>query len=180
VLLMTSNLASDVMTQMCMTQPGLKRQQVLDAIRPILSKHFKPALLARMNIVPFFPLSESSMKEIVELKLGQLKDRVKQTHKLDLEVSPKVVDQITHRCTEVETGARNIDHIMSKTLLPLLSKAFLAQMAAGPLPPSMRLDVSEDGEYILSAGGDALATPEVAPPTPAPSSGEEGAQTEAS
>jgi type VI secretion system protein VasG len=182
VLLMTSNLASDIMTQMCMTQPGIKRQAVIDAIRPVLSKHFKPALLARMNIVPFFPLSEASMREIVELKLGQLKDRILGTHKLRLEVSPKVVDQITKRCTEVETGARNIDHIMSRTLLPLLSKAFLTLMSQGPLPESMLLDVAEDGEYILSAGDGPIDVPpstEPSAPTPAPSSSEGGAVSEA-
>jgi type VI secretion system protein VasG len=148
VLLLTSNLGADVMTELC-SQPGTTHQKVADAVRPILSKHFKPALLARMTMVPFMPLSANAMREIVDLKLGHLRDRISDTHHIDLQIGEPVANQIVMRCGEVETGARNIDHIVSRTLLPMLSRALLDRMARGDMPDVMRLDL--DGEdYALS------------------------------
>jgi len=123
---------------------------VVKAIRPILTKHFKAALLARMAIVPYFPLSGNAMREIVDLKMNQLVARLLESHKIELKIAEKVSQQIVERCSEVETGARNIDHIMSRTLLPLLSQAMLAQMSKGPLPSVMNLDLDTDGQYALS------------------------------
>jgi type VI secretion system protein VasG len=151
VVMMTSNLGSDVMTEMCTQVPPPKKQEVTDAVRPILSKHFKPALLARMTLVPYFPLGASAMHEIVDLKLGKLRERVEQTHAVNLAITDKVPTQIVARCAEVETGARNIDHIMEKTLLPLLSRALLGQMSSGQLPDQMTLDIDESGEFELLA-----------------------------
>jgi len=150
VLLLTSNLGSELMTQMCMQPPPPTRKQVMDAIRPLLVQHFKAALLARMTVIPYFPLSANAMREIVDLKLGLLRERMQQTHRITLEISDTVAEQITMRCSEVETGARNIDHIMSRTLLPLLSRAMLSRMSEGPLPSSMALDLTPEGEYALS------------------------------
>jgi len=151
VLMMTSNLGSDVMSAMCanVDEPP-SPAQVMEAVRPMLSQHFKPALLARMTIVPFFPLSGDAMREIVQLKLGQLVKRMAQSHHITLTIVDQVVDQIAQRCTEVETGARNIDHIMNKTLLPMLSGFLLTQMSEGKLPDAIALDVDEKGEYTLS------------------------------
>jgi type VI secretion system protein VasG len=161
---MTSNLGSELMTELCMQAPPPKREEVVRAIRPMLVKHFKAALLARMTVIPYFPLSARAMREIVDLKLGQLVLRLRETHKIELQVAERVSQQIVERCAEVETGARNVDHILSRTLLPLLSRALLARMseapgprapegAAGrraPLPKAMSLDLAEDGEYALS------------------------------
>ena len=86
VILMTSNLGAEPMTEMCMRTPPPTRKEVLDGIHPLLVKHFKAALLARMNIIPFFPLSSDAMREIVDLKLAQLKDRMREVHHIDLGV----------------------------------------------------------------------------------------------
>ncbi|MCA9665253.1 MAG: type VI secretion system ATPase TssH [Myxococcales bacterium] len=150
VLMMTSNLGSDLMMDMISKTPGLKRSDVLAAMRPILSKHFKPALLARMTIVPYFPLGPSAMREIVDLKLAQLVDRVHGAHRIALALDEAVPEQIVARCSEVETGARNIDHILRRTLMPLISQALLEQMSSGELSKSMRLVVDEQGGYALS------------------------------
>ncbi len=151
IMLMTSNLGSDVMTAMCADPENVPdAETIIDAIRPILSNHFKPALLARMTIVPFLPLASAAMREIVQLKLGKLKDRMMESHRIELTIADGIVDQITERCTEVETGARNIDHIMNKSLLPLLSQQLLSIMAEGEMPDAMTLDVDEKGEYTLS------------------------------
>jgi type VI secretion system protein VasG len=153
VILMTSNLGSDVMTDLCMKVPPPTRKQVVETVRPILSRHFKPALLARMTLVPFFPLSANAMREIVDLKLGHLRARIAQSHRIELVVVDQVAEQITQRCSEVETGARNIDHILSRTLLPLISRALLDQMSAGQLPGKIELGLAEDGEFTLSFPG---------------------------
>ncbi len=152
ILIMTSNLASDVMTQMCAgpAEDWPDAETLVEAIRPILSNHFKPALLARMTIVPYLPLSDDTMRAIVELKLGLLKKRLDDTHKIELHIGEAVVEQIAARCGEVETGARNIDHIMSRSLLPLISNTLLSAMSEGAETEALWLDVDENGEYNLS------------------------------
>jgi len=126
----------------------------VSAIRPALSKHFKPALLARMEIVPFYTLPQEFLKEITRLKLRKIANRLMDSHKMTLHIDPAMVDVISQRCTEVETGARNIDHIISESLLPLLSSRLLERMTEGPLPPSVRASV-DDGERFVIEFGDA-------------------------
>jgi len=147
VLFLTSNLATDVITQLCVngTRPPL--DTVMSAIRPILSNHFKPALLARMNIVPFYTLDTKYMKDIVSLKLDRLAARMAENNKIRFVYAPEVVERITARCTEVETGARNIDHILRGTVLPLMSRELLGRMGRGALPSEVRLSVAEDGSF---------------------------------
>ena len=125
-------------------------ETIIEAVRPILSNHFKPALLARMTIVPYLPLTGEAMKSIVELKLNGLRKRLDETHRITMHVGESVVDQIAERCNEVETGARNIDHIMSRTLLPLISDTLLGAMSEGAAAEALWLDVDENGEYTLS------------------------------
>ncbi|MBI3871723.1 MAG: type VI secretion system ATPase TssH, partial [candidate division Zixibacteria bacterium] len=110
VIFLTSNLATDPITEMGMRDTPPTHEEVVSAIRPILNRHFKPALVGRMTIVPFFPLKTDAIKRIVVLKLKRVVDRLYQSHKMALEFDDVVVDQVAARCTEVETGARNIDH----------------------------------------------------------------------
>ncbi len=149
VLFLTSNLASDVITEMCAGEENADPEVIMSAIRPILSNHFKPALLARMTVVPYLPLNPDAMKEIVSLKLDKLGERLMETHKISFRYSPAVVDQIAARCTEVETGARNIDHILQGTLLPRISNEILAKMGEGKLPSILNLDITEDGQFSI-------------------------------
>jgi type VI secretion system protein VasG len=153
VLFLTSNLASDVITELCGGEERPPADTVATAIRPILSNHFKPALLARMSIVPFYTLGPDILKDIVVLKLDKLARRMGETHKIKCTYSEKVVEQIAARCTEVETGARNIDHIMNGTILPQLSRDILAKMSEEALPETMMLDVTEDGGFEISFQG---------------------------
>ena len=152
VLFLTSNLATDVITEMCGDGERPSYETLLSAIRPILSNHFKPALLARMNIVPFFTLPQDIMKDIVCLKLDKLVTRVAQTHKMKLIYDPKVVEQIANRCTEVETGARNIDHIMRGTILPRMSQEILTRMSDEAMPSEVHLNISKDGDFEVGFG----------------------------
>ncbi len=153
VLFLTSNLASDVITQLCATETRPSLETVISTIRPILSHHFKPALLARMTIVPFFTLDSKFIREIVLLKLDKLAKRMAETHKIKLICSPEVVEQIASRCTEVETGARNIDHMMNGTILPQMSREILGRLSEGAMPSEVHLNMAEDGSFKISFGG---------------------------
>jgi len=153
VLFLTSNLATDVITEMCSGEQRPPLEALMAAIRPILSDHFKPALLARMTVVPFYTLPPDVLKDIVVLKLDKLAKRMAETHKIKLSYSPKVVEQIASRCTEVETGARNIDHIMNGTILPQMSREILAKLSEGAMPSEAMLDVGEDGAFQISFSG---------------------------
>jgi type VI secretion system protein VasG len=149
VIFMTSNLGTDVIMAACQSgNPDI--EALTGSIRPILSKHFKPALLARMTIVPFYPISGDAMKEIVGLKLRAIEKRLRETHKMKLEIDPKVIDMIAERCTEVETGARNIDHILSGSILPKVSSELLRQMSLGPLPERLKIGVGDSGDFTYT------------------------------
>jgi type VI secretion system protein VasG len=153
VLFLTSNLATDVITELCTGDERPSLETVSTAIRPILSNHFKPALLARMTVVPFFTLPPDILKDIVILKLEKLVNRLAETHKMKLAYSQKVVEQIAARCTEVETGARNIDYIMAGSIMPRMSQEILAHMGEGALPAEVRLDLAKDGTFEISFKG---------------------------
>jgi type VI secretion system protein VasG len=153
VLFLTSNLASDVITQLCANPERSPLETMMAAIRPILSQHFKPALLARMTVVPFYTLDPKFIGEIVTLKLNKLGLRLSENQKIKLSYSPEIVDQIARRCTEVETGARNIDHIMNGTILPQMSQEILARLSEGAMPSEVRLDMAGDGSFKISFRG---------------------------
>jgi type VI secretion system protein VasG len=149
ILFLTSNLAADIVTGLCQAQDKPSAEKLTAAVRSVLSKHFKPALLARMTIVPYLTISPSYMEEIVRLKLGNLAQRLAQTNKMKLGYSPEVVSQIAGRCTEVETGARNIDHILRGSILPKLSQEILLRLCEEAMPGEVFLDFKED-EFTIS------------------------------
>jgi type VI secretion system protein VasG len=153
VLFLTSNLATDVITELGAGDERPSLETVSTAIRPILSNHFKPALLARMTVVPFFTLPPDILKDIVVLKLEKLVNRLAETHKMKLAYSQKVVDQIAARCTEVETGARNIDYIMAGSIMPRMSQEILARMGEGSVPTEVHLDLAKDGTFKITFKG---------------------------
>ncbi len=148
VLFLTSNLATDLITESCAgARPPVA--DLVAAIRPVLSKHFKPALLARMTVVPFYPIGADAMREIVRLKLDHLRGRLHESHRMALEHDPRVEEAIAERCTEVETGARNVDHILNGTLLPRISTEILTQMSRGPLPERLRVGLDDRGDFTF-------------------------------
>jgi type VI secretion system protein VasG len=150
VIFMTSNLASDIILQQCARGTRPSSDELTGAIRPLLSRHFKPALLARMTIVPFYPIDADAMKMIVELKLSRLAQRLMESHRMRFDYEPAVIEQIVRRCDEVETGARNIDHIMQGSLLPRISTEILSRMGEGRLPERLSLTLGADGDFNLA------------------------------
>ena len=147
ILVLTSNLGSDVITQMCSGDNPPEPDQVIEAIRPILNNHFKPALLARMEIVPYYPISKDAMKNITKLKLNQLGKRIQDSQRMKFIYDEKVVEQIAQRCTEVETGARNVDYIINKTLLPQISTQILHQLSEETMPGTLSIGLDAEGGF---------------------------------
>lgn len=150
ILFLTSNLATDIITEMTRDgqRPGM--DVLVPAIRPILSNWFKPALLARMNIVPFMTLDASAMSGIVRLKLNKMAKQLMNNNKMKFSYSEAVVETIAARCTEVETGARNIDYIVRGTIMPQLSQEILAHMTTGGMPSAVNLDIGADGCFSMN------------------------------
>jgi type VI secretion system protein VasG len=149
VILLTSNLASDTIVSMCNGPVKPEVDEIMNAIRPALIQHFKPALLGRMTVVPFYPISMDAMKEIVSLKLGQVGNRLLESQRMKFDYDPAVVELISQRCTEVESGARNIDHIINGTLLPMISTEILERMGSGTLTDSLRVELDDESNFRL-------------------------------
>jgi type VI secretion system protein VasG len=153
VILMTSNAASDVVMKLCADPDTMPDSGGLtQALHPELLKVFKPAFLGRLNLVPYFPLSDDVMKKIIELKLGHVRRRVRDNYQADFSYSPELVKTIAARCTEVETGARNIDHIINRTLLPELSSEFLSRMVDGGSIKRVHIGVDGEGKFVYELG----------------------------
>jgi len=150
VLFLTSNLATDVITELCSGDEVPSLEMVTAAVRPILSNHFKPALLARMTVIPYMTLGSDILKDIVVLKLDKLVKRLAETHKMKLSYSQDVVEQISARCTEVETGARNIDYIMTGSIMPRMSQEILARMSEGDMPSEVHLGLDNNGSFKIA------------------------------
>jgi type VI secretion system protein VasG len=149
VIFITSNLGSDIIQQMGAAGPSPDPEEILGAIRPTLSKALQPAWLARTTVVPYLSLPPDALRLITELKVKKVAKRLLQSHRVRLEYDDAVLDQVADRCSEVETGARNIDHILEGTLLPMMSSMLLEKMAEGDLPPRMTLGVDDKGAFTL-------------------------------
>nr|MCR5563132.1 AAA family ATPase [Desulfovibrio sp.] len=149
IIMLTSNLGSDIIQEMTANDAEADMDAVLNVVRPVLSEHFRPALLARMTIVPYRSLESSAMGRITELKLRTLARRLKENKGMELTWSQEVIDQIVARCSETETGARNIEYILSGSVLPRLSRSILEHMTDSAMPASVALGLGDDGMFTM-------------------------------
>ena len=154
LIIMTSNAGTDLVMSLCgdpETRPD--PEGLAKALHDELLKTFKPAFIGRLTVLPYYPLSDDVMKTIIELKLGKIVQRVRDNYNAALTYTPDLVESVAQRCTEVDTGARNVDHILSRTLLPELAGEFLAHMAEGHAITEVNVGVNKDGQfqYELSA-----------------------------
>ncbi|EJM90960.1 MULTISPECIES: type VI secretion system ATPase TssH [unclassified Pseudomonas] len=130
LILMTSNLGSDRISDLCENGARPTAEVLEETIRPVLSKHFKPALLARMRVVPYYPVGGPVLRELIEIKLGRLGERLNR-RQLDFSYSQDLVDHLAERCTQSDSGARLIDHLLDLHVLPLVADRLLDAMATG-------------------------------------------------
>ena len=149
MILVTSNLATAEITSVLDRGFPENHEDLVAEIRPILSAHFKPALLARMNVVPYYPLPPEVIRKITDLKLGKVARRMGNSHGVTLTWDDSVGDTIAARCTEVETGARNVDHIIRGTLMPQLSEEVLGRIGDGGLPEAIHVTF-EEGRFRIA------------------------------
>ena len=150
VILMTTNAGTDtIMSLFADPETMPEGDALVEALRPELLKHFKPAFLGRVTILPYLPLTDEVMAGIVRLKLGKVSKRISMNYGVPLEYEDSIVEAITSRCTEVDSGARNVDLILNRTLLPDLAGRFLERMAEGREIGSVRLAASPSGEFEI-------------------------------
>ena len=151
IIILTSNACTDQMMKLCADKETMPSPEgIIKAMRPELNKIFKPAFLGRMVLIPYYPIREDSLKLIIELKLGRIRKRIEENHKIRLTYEPALVDTVATRCTEVESGARNVDNILTNTLLPDISRQLLGRMAEGEKVTSIHVGVGADGAFVYN------------------------------
>ncbi len=150
VIIMTSNAGTDVIKKICSdpdTTP--EPEDFLEAIFPELLKTFKPAFLGRCALIPYYPLPDHVIRKIIGLKLGKIGKRVEENYNARFSYAEELVQLIADRCKEVDTGARNIDHILTKSLLPDLSSVLLSRLAESKSIGSVRVVVTPQQEFAF-------------------------------
>ncbi|MBE7501634.1 MAG: type VI secretion system ATPase TssH [Verrucomicrobiales bacterium] len=130
--------------------PRLDMPRLSALLRLELLKHFKPAFLGRLVLVPYQPLERSHLQAIVRLKLDRIQRRLREQQQAHLSYAPELVAAVVARCTEPESGARNIDHILTQTLLPELSAEILKRMAQQRPFISVHLGLRDDGAFAYT------------------------------
>jgi type VI secretion system protein VasG len=148
LIIMTSNIGTDTVMKLS-ADPDTKPEPeaLADALRPDLLKVFKPAFLGRAIIVPYYPIADDIMRKIIELQLGRIRSRLMENHRAQFSYDPVLVEEVARRCTEVESGARNVDHILTRTLLPEISREFLGKMASGEAISRVHVSVGDKGAF---------------------------------
>lgn len=130
--------------------PEYSLEELAEAIRPILTDHFQAALLARMQVVPYRPLEKEALAQIVRLKLDKIADRLYEAHQTRLSYSEDFAALLADSCTTGDSGARNIDHLLNRQVMPAIAQSFLQwQQTAGHMPERASLEVGEEGIDVL-------------------------------
>jgi len=151
VIIMTSNAGTDLITKLFAdpdTAPDAAG--LAEALRPELAKVFKPAFLGRLTLVPYFPLSDSVIRQIVVMQLEKIRARVRDTYRATIDWAPELVEAIAARCTESSSGARNVENILTRTLLPDLSAEILARLADGETIQNVHVGLKPDGLFFFA------------------------------
>jgi len=152
IIILTTNAGTDTIMKLTAdpeTAPDY--EGLAKALKPELDKQFKPAFVGRTVIIPYFPVRDEALRKIIELKLGKVQRRLLETHRVRLVADRPVVDAIAERCTEVESGARNVDNILTNTLLPEISKLLLQSMGERTRPAEIVVGIGDDGTFTYGA-----------------------------
>ncbi|ASY40177.1 type VI secretion system ATPase TssH [Taylorella equigenitalis] len=148
VIILTSNVGTDRIVDLC-KDPELMPDVdgLTNALREPLLKTFPAALLGRLVVVPYFPLSDEMLGNIVKLQLRRIEKRLKENHNIDFKVTDEAIKLIVSRCTQVESGGRMVDAILTNTVLPNVSHKILEGTTSGQTITSLSLD-AKDGEFV--------------------------------
>ncbi|WUR15915.1 type VI secretion system ATPase TssH [[Empedobacter] haloabium] len=150
IIILTSNIGSSQLMQACLNKPAEELpapEQLEELVRPVLMKQFKPAFLGRLKVIPYYPISDDVLVEIIELKLNKIKQRIAVNHKAEFSYDEALVEAVLARCTEVDSGARNVDNILNGTLLPEVAESVLAKMAEGAAISKIKVSAGKNGQF---------------------------------
>ena len=148
VILLTSNAGQEIIIGACEGRSSRPDPDILvEKLRPALLRHFAPAFLGRLVTVPYYPLGDAEIRVIVELKLAKIQERFRRNHQADLGYDRSLIEAITDRCTEVDSGARNINHILTNSLLPELSTRILELMSVAETFTSVHVSLDASGGF---------------------------------
>ncbi|KRE89288.1 ClpV1 family T6SS ATPase [Frateuria sp. Soil773] len=150
LIILTSNVGSQTIMQACLNKPAEElpdAEALSEQLRPALYKAFKPAFLGRMKVIPYYPMSDDVLERIIRLKLDRIGQRVKANHQAEFAYDGALVEAVLARCTEVDSGARNVDHILNGSLLPEVADSVLARMAEGGAIEKIKVGAGKDGAF---------------------------------
>jgi type VI secretion system protein VasG len=150
LIILTSNVGSAAVMQACLNQEAQAlpdADTLAELLRPQLYKAFKPAFLGRVKVVPYYPISDDVLVQIIELKLERIRARVAENHRAAFRWDESLVDAVLARCTEVDSGARNVDHILNGTLLPELAQHVLGRIAQGERIEHIDVRALDSGDF---------------------------------
>ena len=153
LIILTSNIGSQQIMQACLNKPAEElptADALAEALRPVLYKQFKPAFLGRLKVVPYYPISDEVLEKIIHLKLNRIGARVAANHQARFDFDAKLVESVLARCTEVDSGARNVDHILTGTLLPEIAEQVLGRMAEGGHIERIKVSAAKNGDFRYS------------------------------
>ena len=151
IILLTSNVGTDTIMKACADPDTAPSPEGLaEMLKGDLLKAFKPALLGRMTVVPYYPLGDAVLKKIIQLKLNQIRDRLKANYKAAFVCTPAVVDTIAARCKDVDTGARNADHIITGTVLTMIAAEVLTRIAEGKPVTKVTVDADANSQFVVA------------------------------
>ena len=149
IILLTSNVGTDTIMKLCADPDTMPSPEgLVEAVKPELVKAFKPALLGRMVTVPYYPISDSILRLIIKLQLGKIKNRISDNHNAQFSYDDSVIDTVAKRCTDVDSGARNVYNILTGTLLPEMSGEVLSRMASGEGIKKVHVAVGENENFV--------------------------------
>jgi type VI secretion system protein VasG len=151
IIILTSNAGTDTIMKLTADQETMPSPAgLVKALKPELNKVFKPAFLGRLVIIPYYPVRDEALKLIVRLKLGKIQRRIQETHRIALTHDEALIDEVAKRCTEVESGARNVDNILTNTLLPEVSRQILGRLAERQRLAPIHVTIGDDGVFVYT------------------------------
>ncbi|MCM2574924.1 type VI secretion system ATPase TssH [Achromobacter xylosoxidans] len=150
LIILTSNVGSSTIMQACLNKTAEERPDpdaLQELLAPQLYKAFKPAFLGRMKTIAYYPVDDDALARIIGLKLARIAERVQANHRAVFDWDDALVEAVLARCTEVDTGARNVDHILNGTLLPQIAEQVLDRMAQGEAIARIRVTAGKNGDF---------------------------------
>jgi type VI secretion system protein VasG len=152
VIFLTSNLASEKLSDFALKNPEAGYEDLVTLIRPDLSRHFRPALLARMTIVPYLPLAGEALGRIVRLKTSRLAQSFQDNNGVELHFEDSLIAHVANQCETSEAGARNIDYLLQSRILPEISRELIGRLVEGTLEGPVRVGINPDGTTRVWSG----------------------------